>query len=366
MVRFVGASPRATAGGSYSPCTEPGAARTMTVRRLRLEQFTAFEDFDIELSSGVNAFVGDNGTGKTHLMKVLYAACDITQTETTFADKLVRVFLPSGRRLGRLVRRRRGIAQSVVSVFGDDGRSLRLQFETRATGEVRERSHRWRQQPMESAFIPVKEMLSNGPGFRSLYASREVHFEEVYADILDRAYRPILRGPMDADRRSVLSTLGEALQGKVTVKNEEFYFRDRRGDLEFTLLAEGIRKLALIWLLIQNGTLLEGSVLFWDEPEANLNPALLGHVVETVLELRRLGVQVFLATHNFSVLKELELRRREDDRVRFHALCRDRQTGRVDCDTSSNYLGISPNLIEQSIADLFDRQVQRTVRGREL
>lgn len=337
----------------------------MTIRRLRLEQFTAFEDFDLELSRGVNAFVGDNGTGKTHLMKVLYAACDITRTEMTFADKLVRVFLPSGRRLGRLVRRRRGIARSGVSVLGDDGRSLRLRFETRATGEVRERSRRWRQQPIESAFIPVKEMLSNGPGFRSLYASREVHFEEVYADILDRAYRPILRGSIDADRRNVLATLGEALQGRVSVKNEEFYFCDRRGNLEFTLLAEGIRKLALIWLLIQNGTLLEGSVLFWDEPEANLNPSVLGHVVETILELRRLGVQVFLATHNFSVLKELELRRREEDAVRYHALYRDGRTGRIDCLTSSDYLSMSPNLIEQSIGDLFDRQIQRTLGGHE-
>jgi hypothetical protein len=41
---------------------------------------------------------------------------------------------------------------------------------------------------------------------------------------------------------------------------------------EFILLAEGFRKLGLLWLLLQNGTLLNGSVLFWDEPETNLNP----------------------------------------------------------------------------------------------
>ena len=121
----------------------------------------------------------------------------------------------------------------------------------------------------------------------------------------------------------------------------------------------------MIWLLIQNGTLLDGSVLFWDEPEANLNPSLIGHVVETILELRRLGVQVFLATHNFSVLKEMELRREEGDSVQYHALWRDHRTGRVACDTSSSYLGITPNLIEQSISDLFDREVQRTVGGLE-
>ena len=50
--------------------------------------------------------------------------------------------------------------------------------------------------------------------------------------------------------------------------------------LEFTLLAEGMRKLGLIWLLIQNGTLGNSSVLFWDEPETNLNPKLYGDVIE--------------------------------------------------------------------------------------
>ena len=338
----------------------------MAIRRLKLRQFTAFGNFDLQPSAGVNVFVGGNGTGKTHLMKVLYAACDITQTEITFADKLVRVFLPANRRLGRLVRRRQGVARSEVSVIGDHRGSLRLEFETRATSEITEKSRLWRRTPIESAFIPVKEMLSNGPGFRSLYARREVHFEEVYADILDRAYRPILRGPMDAPRKHVLATLREALQGRVTVKNEEFYFRDRRGNLEFTLLAEGIRKLALIWLLIQNGTLLDGSVLFWDEPEANLNPSVIGDVVETILELRRLGVQVFLATHDFAVLKELDLRRQEGDGVRYHVLSHDSETEQIECRSSSSYLDMGPTLIEQSMTDLFDREVRRTIGGQGL
>jgi len=29
-------------------------------------------------------------------------------------------------------------------------------------------------------------MLSHGPGFRSLYSQREIHFDAVYADLLDR------------------------------------------------------------------------------------------------------------------------------------------------------------------------------------
>ena len=46
----------------------------MTLTRVRLERFTAFEELDLELSPGINVLVGANGTGKTHLMKVCYAS----------------------------------------------------------------------------------------------------------------------------------------------------------------------------------------------------------------------------------------------------------------------------------------------------
>ena len=81
-------------------------------------------------------------------------------------------------------------------------------------------------------------MLANAPGFRSLYSQREVHFEEIYADILDRAYRPALRGPVDQPRKSLTKNLQKLVDGKVTIKEEEFFLRNKQGNLEFTLLAE--------------------------------------------------------------------------------------------------------------------------------
>ena len=79
----------------------------MPITRLKLERFTAFEKLDIQLSPGINVLVGANGTGKTHLMKLIYAACDISKTKLNFVDKLVRVFIPTGRALGRLVKRQK-------------------------------------------------------------------------------------------------------------------------------------------------------------------------------------------------------------------------------------------------------------------
>ena len=77
----------------------------MTITGLKLERFTAFEPLHFEPSPGVDVLVGANGTGKTHLMKVAYAACAASRTETGFVEKLARVFMPTGG-VGRLALRR--------------------------------------------------------------------------------------------------------------------------------------------------------------------------------------------------------------------------------------------------------------------
>ena len=92
---------------------------------IRLERFTAFEQLYLELNPGINVFIGANGTGKTNLLKVAYAACDITKTGMDFAEKLTRVFLPSGRVIGRLVKRQQGKAMGVAELGARSFSSVR-------------------------------------------------------------------------------------------------------------------------------------------------------------------------------------------------------------------------------------------------
>lgn len=336
----------------------------MAITRLKLERFTAFESLDVGFSPNVNIFLGTNGTGKTHLMKVVYAACDVTKSDLGFVEKLVRVFLPAEGAPGRLVKRYGQSTRCTIEV-SRDGRKLSASFSnhTRVPTSATVTGMRgWKEERIEAVYIPVKEMLANAPGFRSLYAQREIHFEEIYADIVDRALLPVRRGPVDARRKQLLKILQGAIEGRVHQENEQFFLRNKQGNLEFTLLAEGLRKLGLLWLLIQNGTLLEGSVLFWDEPEANLNPALFKTLIEILLGLARGGVQIFVATHDYLILKEFDLQKREKE-VLFHALYRDEDTGEVQCRSVFSYAEIDPNAIAQAFASAYDREVERSLRG---
>jgi len=73
------------------------------------------------------------------------------------------------------------------------------------------------------------------------------------------------------------------------------------------LVAEGYRKLGMLSRLIATGALLDKGSLFWDEPEANLNPLLIKKVAKSILDLSASGVQVFIATHSLFLLREIEI-----------------------------------------------------------
>lgn len=328
-----------------------------------LDQFTAFEHLDLGIGPGINVFIGANGTGKTHILKVAYAACEFHATEPItvgppswhLLDKINRVFLPSGNESKRLVKFPNENRQATIAVWRGD-RKLKIFISGDADVDTSSEDSEW--STIKSAFIPAKEILSHAPGFRSLYKEREIHFEETHSDIVDRAFLPPLRKQESAARR-ITKLLEDAIGGKIKVEGEEFFVENGSGKIEFTLLAEGLRKLGLLWLLIRNGTLPSGAVLFWDEPEANLNPGLLTAVINALLQLQRTGVQILLATHEYAVMKELELLAEKSDDVRFHALYRN-STGELDCESSPQPFMLQHDPIGEALTSLYDRSIARS------
>jgi len=63
----------------------------------------------------------------------------------------------------------------------------------------------------------------------------------------------------------------------------------------------------MIVRLISSGVLLVGEYLFWDEPDANLNPASQRAVARALVELASSGAQIFVATHSMFLLRELQM-----------------------------------------------------------
>jgi len=68
--------------------------------KITFEKFTAFEKLEVLFSPGINVFIGENGTGKTHILKVAYAACDIAKSKENFAEKIKLIAYVKARTIG--------------------------------------------------------------------------------------------------------------------------------------------------------------------------------------------------------------------------------------------------------------------------
>jgi hypothetical protein len=157
-------------------------------------------------------------------------------------------------------------------------------------------------------YLPTRELLTIYPNFVSIYEGRYLEFEETWRDTCVLLGAPLEKGAKEAQIRQLLRPLEKAMDGTIELdRNGRFYLKERHGRLEMPLVAEGFRKLGMLARLVANGTLSNKGYLFWDEPDANLNPKLIKQVAESITALAGAGIQVFIATHSLFLLRELDI-----------------------------------------------------------
>ena len=68
-----------------------------------------------------------------------------------------------------------------------------------------------------------------------------------------------------------------------------------------------MKKLSILDALLGNHYLSRNSIIFIDEPESALHPALLMKFMDIVYMLSTMGIQFFIASHSYFVIKKLYL-----------------------------------------------------------
>jgi hypothetical protein len=159
-----------------------------------------------------------------------------------------------------------------------------------------------------AAYLPTRELLTIFPNFVSVYEGHYLELDETWRDTCVLLGAPIQRGVKETRIKELLSPLEDAMGGSIQLdRNGRFYLVNTSGRMEMPLVAEGVGKLAMIARLIATGALLDNGYLFWDEPEANLNPRLIRRIARTIVDLSSVGIQVFIATHSLFLLREIEI-----------------------------------------------------------
>lgn len=280
--------------------------------------------------------------------------------DVSFSQKLVRVFQPDHSGIQRLVKRKNSGGTASVQVISDTSYiSLSFTTKTKKWEAIVKNEESWEKQnkEIESVFIPAKEILSNAYNLREAAARGNVEFDDTYLDIIASARVDISAGKDTEYRKKYLDKLQKINEGKVRVDEDRFYLKPgNQAKIEFNLVAEGIRKIALLWQLIKNGTLEKGSILFWDEPEANINPIHIPVIAEMLLMLQKDGVQVFVSTHDYFLSKYIEVKKKSDNVVAFYSFYKERE--KVLVEKSEKFSHLSNNAILSTFRQLYRDEVE--------
>lgn len=319
------------------------------LKTLKISNFTVFGNVEFTFSPGLNVIVGENGTGKTHVLKLGYlfsrAWPDLMTkrlrmtpqgAEVYLAERLAGLFQVSN--LAALIHQDHPLACVQAEVGGHiptvqirapheppflspgllEAMPWKVQIERQSSGADGLKAITVPEDAAKNAFVPQqvfvpsKEIVSLFKGLVALFEKyREFPLDETYRDLavamstLELQQAPLLN-------EEVMQKIELVLGGKLKLDDGDLVFERAAGSrLEVPLMAEGHRKLALMIYLLRYGVLEVGSTLFWDEPEANLNPAA-GKLLAAALHLlAQLGIQVILSTHSYFLLKELELLTRQ-------------------------------------------------------
>lgn len=366
------------------------------IKKLELKNFAAFKDLPLEFSSRVNIIIGENGFGKTQLLKAAYVLCSTgsspdsdqkfikSRIERVITEKLLSAYKPSNDKVGGLYHRG-GEGAAVIKATFSHGEEVAATFTARSNkaSTISQNQLLYKQ---GATFIPTKEVLSFLDGISSTQsdqATLAALFDATYFDLCKKLLTDpgdsieektawfqeditnSIKGKFVFDLASVVFRPGAYKEYKNISASKTYFAPSKSDSLSITMTAEGFRKIGVIQRLLKNQSIGTGTVgpLFWDEPESNMNPRLMKLLVQILLELSRKEQQIVLATHDYVLLKwfDLLMDKGKDDHVRFHVLYRDADSRELKLESTDNYREISPNAIANTFSDLYDSEIKRSI-----
>lgn len=322
------------------------------IEKLRLEHFTCFERAEFEFSPGINVLIGENGTGKTHVLKVAYWAMKGCKSGQGLTNILAEYF------------------QSDESALDRYGQAFQVVFTTTQRSWGLRRGWTWQiDDPTKRIknpllFLSPFEMLSWQRGFINLYQRQETGFDRTWFDLAVALDGNLLKGKHLEEALALTKTLEKAIGGQVVKRDGRFFlqFENEAEAIEAPLVAQGINKLAQLIYLILNGSLTRDSILFWDEPENNLNPKYVAVVARFIQALARAGVQIFVATHDYllthllSLAAEYKPENGQTPDIKFFSLYKT-ENGDTAVESGSSLAALSHNVILDEYARLHDYEL---------
>lgn len=301
------------------------------LNRIYIKDFIVFDEFNWPETTGINIIIGENDTGKTGLLKLLYATTRAWNIHTAnlnrgisipykeiLANKIFNVFQPRRGGIGELVRkgdRRKLIFEGTYFQQTTDRQSIHFSFTASTERKIIEASNfvdPCQVERFNTLFIPPKEVLTAWQAIKSTRQedSWQFGFDDTYTDLIDALLDNGKSGNLPQELKAIKKRLLSLFDGEVKPPapgESDFLFIRNKAKYTMGMTAEGIKKMGIYARLINNRNLNANTILFLDEPEAVLHPKAIRQLAEIIFLFSQAGVQIFLNTHSFFLLKQLEI-----------------------------------------------------------
>ena len=340
-----------------------------TIKRIEVKDFLAFKgEFTSDFCPGINILIGENGTGKTTLLRCIYLASRrLEQAKKNSAEispaDVAHLFGPlsqeSERKIAQIY-----FAETTYSVELTWLGWMKLQPPQSKNPSF---EHPPRTVcPDHVAYIPEKDILEHARGLLTFIEQKQTGFSRIYKDILI-ASMDVPTRKQNKMQKSIGEKIAAIIGGTVQWDKSDGSFYTLRTDgskIPFANEASGFKKLGYLGLLISTGQLEKNSILFWDEPENSLNPELMPDLVNILLELQRQGVQIFIATHSKMLANEFNVSEKGDDKISFISLYKDSDKS-IKASADSRFALLTPNKLTEASVEQYEREIEKGLGGND-
>lgn len=336
------------------------------IQTVELENYGNIPLFKCSDFSNINLIIGENAAGKTFLLKAMYSAVramedykrgdDIRSMSEILSEKLRWTFQVD--KLGDIVNRSASESLHFKIKTDHEQNCLEYQFSQSASTKVGSVTAPEEQKDGDSIFIPAKEVLSL---FSVILKSREVDkafgFDDTYYDLVKALRIAPSRGKNYTAFSKARTKLSAVINGKVDFDDStgKWFYRNESGQ-KFSVgaTAEGVKKISIMDRLLGNGYLNKESVIFIDELESALHPDAICEFIDMISYIsHEMGIQIFISTHSYFVIKKLFLIALEHpNEVACISLSKHKEP--IVCNLSE---GMPENSIIQASIDLYRQEI---------
>ena len=367
------------------------------MKSIKLSNFLNINDINVDFSPGINLIIGENNIGKTGFIKFLYANSKAyeeygktkgTSNERSFKERLsikMQKTFQSDEKIGAVVNKssdKELISHLVFGVNDIEDKYINISFKKSTKTEITnvDFTEIYSQNSLykyNTVFIPAKEILSISNAIKVALNYPTDGFDATYEDLL-KDIEPLFAKKSE---ENILNKIAkkieqEIIEGEIEYNKSKskYFYKDKDGHkFDLTMSAEGIKQLGIIPLLINTGKITEGTILFLDEPDNNLNPVAITKLVSVLFELASAGIQIFITTHNHLFSQHISLYNEYKEtfentnfpKSKFFALYRD-ENRKTSIEIGNDLLDIQHNLILDEHVRLIDKEQELISKSEKL